>query len=858
MGFFNIATKSDHKQDKANIIISYGCKLCPAKNKAHFAEPIGGNTPLVYVLSSVPELAYLKNGSMGGIQHFIKNRLRSTFITFDQGNDFRFNSVVRCIPTNEKSYDLAMKCCRDSIIKDIEETKPMVILGLGEDPLKFLLDEGHISLWRGRMIPVRVGTHTAWYFPLLDPNISILELPDWKTKETKLIYDFDLRRVNDFLLNSYTEPIIYNGAPDGIEIVLGKSLEDIKRIKDKLSYFKSKPKVGLDIETHGLRPWASTSKFLSIAIGTWDEVIAFPIEHPGASQAYLQNKKEVLSLLQDFLVNSGTKICHNLKFELIWLNHFFGQKTLRSSKWTDTMAQAYLLDERSLKSKGKVIKGMYSLDTLSKIHFGFSLKSVSDISRDNLINDPIEKVLLYNGLDSKYTYKLEEAQSPYIVEELVQLREHHDKIALTVALTETKGIPVDEQTRYDFEKYYKIKLAFVDASIKALPEVKKYEKLYGSFDYASSIKLIKMFKDILNLSQVKGTESGGFSTDDEVLQIYAKKGIRLASLIADFREISKLQSTYIIGLKKSIEEDGRLRTNFNTMFTTTGRFSSDDPNMQNFPKHQNGSVRSIIHVPTTEWLVAIDYGQIEARCIAMASKDKKFCNAVWDDYDVHREWAINAIKKYPKVVGINSIEEATEDIIKKLRGKIKNQLVFPWFYLASPKSVGVALGIPEVEILSLYDDFWKDFSGARKWQDVTQSFYTKHGYVKSLTGRRRRGIINKNMIVNSPIQGTASDIVTDAMNRLSEFSYLLDKPQYQPVLNIHDDLTTIISNDTLEEDIEFMAKEMTKPVFDFINVPLSVEVSIGKDWYNLKELARFNSVDFGWMKKEDYVNNFVS
>jgi DNA polymerase-1 len=104
--------------------------------------------------------------------------------------------------------------------------------------------------------------------------------------------------------------------------------------------------------------------------------------------------------------------------------------------------------------------------------------------------------------------------------------------------------------------------------------------------------------------------------------------------------------------------------------------------------------------------------------------------------------------------------------------------------------------------------------------------------------------MGKNEILNSGIQGVASDVVTDAMNRLSDLSWELKKPQYRPIMNIHDDLTFIVSDDTLEDDIEFIAKEMCKVRFDWITVPIGVEVGVGKKWSKIQDIQKYDTRDF--------------
>jgi len=280
--------------------------------------------------------------------------------------------------------------------------------------------------------------------------------------------------------------------------------------------------------------------------------------------------------------------------------------------------------------------------------------------------------------------------------------------------------------------------------------------------------------------------------------------------------------------------------------------AKDKINFQNFPKHE---VRSIIVPPKDHMLVSFDFAQLEARLIAMASKDEVFCQAIWDDIDTHLRWAEQLAKMYPKIT-------KKIDVAKGLRKDIKNGLVFPSFYGASTKSIAEhyksAFQVPETIIAELHADFWDVYVGVKKWQRSLLEFYNEHGYIESLTGRRRRAPMKKNEIINFPIQSSASyDICIVAGDRLAKLAFHFNKPQYQYRIQIHDDLTFVIPTVTLEEDINFIAQQMVDPTtYDFINVPLEVEYSVGTNWFEMKEMGKLNSTKWwgyesglGWRNK---------
>lgn len=265
----------------------------------------------------------------------------------------------------------------------------------------------------------------------------------------------------------------------------------------------------------------------------------------------------------------------------------------------------------------------------------------------------------------------------------------------------------------------------------------------------------------------------------------------------------------------------------------------DRPNMQNFPKRGDESkeVRKQIIAPPGCVILAFDYGQIEARVIAMFTKDKVFCKALWENHDVHMEWAEKLSRAYPERVG-GKKNFTDKKVMKSFRTDIKNQWTFPLFFGARMESAANYLNIPISVITPLYDEFWETFSGVKLWQEKVQEFYQKHGYVECLTGRRRRGPLSLNQIINTPVQGTAAEIVMDAMSRLSE----MQDWELQPEINIHDDLTfcrvPVKKVDIIAEKI---IDVMIHVPFDWVNVPISIEMSIGDNWLDMVDCGTFAS-----------------
>lgn len=861
MGFFFSSTKVKAKDSKLKLAEEYGCSVCP-RNKIDIntpkMEPTGSAEPLFYFLGDVPDKKEDEDGEQftGGNGKTLNEYLYKYLNKKEINEYIRWNNVVRCF-----NYDiptaLEISCCKSSLMADIEETKPVVVVGFGIIPLKLFVGGNNITLWRGRLVPIKVGTHVCWFYSLYHPSFVLKNRnPDY-VNELDKCFDFDIKFIANFVLHNYEEPeYIANNYSDNIEIIIGDKKNDITKIKLELEKMLEEDSVAIDIETKNLKPYDKDSKIVSCAIGTYNHTIAFPVDHIKAWNFGNRNNNinKCKEILYDFLLKKSNKIAHNLKFEVEWFYHYFDdKKILYGNTWEDTMAQAVLLDERTSKKEG-----MFKLDKLTLLNFGFNLKSLSDVNLKDIEKAPLDKLLLYNGMDSKYEHKLFMKQKEKINKFFKDNYKSLVNTALSLAITQNSGVPTDEYWVDSLDKLYTTKLEDLNKNINKLKEVKEFNKTKGQFNILSPDHLTIVFKDILKLPQIKITEKGKFSVDNEVMTHYKEKNVALATYVTDYRAYTKLKNTYVEKVK-ALTIDGLVHPNYNHLFTSTGRLSSgkeddendSDINFQNFNKHANKEVRNMIKAPDGHVFVAIDYGQLEARCLAMASRDLEFSGAIWSGEDTHMRWTNRMIELYPRI--LDFVKDK-----KELRNDNKSNLTFAIFYGASKYSVidyyNRVYKMPKHIMEQIFDEFWEVYNGVKTWQESIINFYNKNGYVESLTGRRRRMPMKKNELINLPIQNSASfDICVCAGNRLSELSYELNKPQYQYRLNIHDDLSFFIPKETFEDDVTFIAKEMVRPVYDFITVPLEVEVSTGTNWGELKDLCKFTTLDFFSFKNNKWV-----
>lgn len=846
MGFFYNATRSEVKRAPASArhipiqtMREMGCKACPldkAQLNSPKMPPSGSDRPEIYILGEAPgeEEDYQGAPFVGKSGKL----LRSQFGRDVLQHDVRIGNTIRCRPPENRTPELSeIECCRTQVANDIAETQPLVVVGAGNIPLNWATGLSSVTSWRGRPIVTSIAGHDCWYYPILHPSYVLRKQGKYGPSEVELTFEHDLRWIQQNYRKLPRAKVYRAPYDEGLELLEGSSKQDFNRLEEILNALALEPEVAIDLETSGLRPYMDNPQIYTCSIGTFDHTVAFPIDHPKGWSGYYQ--RQVRGLLAEFFIQSRKKIAHHLGFELEWLTYFYGRELANLTEWEDTLAMAHTLDERP---------GTNSLDDLTTQWFGFPLKKQSNVEPKFFLRYPLQEGLRYNGMDSKWTHLLYHTLLPYIEANAAYRWEYERKLRLAPALvfTQRKGVAVDFDYASQMEVQLKTEIAAVEAKIAKCPEIGIYRAKYGAFNPGAPDQVIKLMSEVCKRSEV-AKEGGGFTSDEGALSKIPAKEVPSAPLILELRAVSKLQSTYIdpILQRRVIYVDDRIHATFGSMIAVTGRLNSEDPNMQNFPKRKYKQIRGVI-IPYYDWLAAIDYGQIEARVIAMASEDPALVRALWTGYDIHGHWAGRFIDEYPAVVdrilADYKLDQSDEKgVRKKFRDEIKNGWVFPQFFGSSIKGCAANLKIPEMIVEDLAGEFWSEFRGVKKWQDKLMKFYERNLYVETLTGRRRRGAMTKNEIINMPIQGTAADIVTGSMAELSEYSVIHDDEDFQPNLNIHDDLTFDLPDAGLEDRLEIIAPIMCRHRFDFINVPIIIEVSVAARWNELKEIAVYRS-----------------
>lgn len=551
------------------------CRACPLNsNVGGKMAPTGALNPLVYILGDAPGAAEIeaKENFAGGAGRLLRAHIPRKFKEL-----VRFNNCVRSRPLGGEPPDnTALACCRPSIVKDIEQSKPKVIIGLGNIPLNWVSGLSEVTLWRGRKMPVKIGNHVCWFYPLEHPTYLLRKRRSGVGSEEERMFVFDMRRVFAEIENlspaQVHSPVVVRR---GVEIITDGGIAGIERVKEALVWASRQQAVGLDFETNALRPYGDQAKILTIAVATGERAIAFPLDHPEAPWS-VSERVQVCALWTDFLRESKSiKVVHNLAFELEWVAVKFGVDLVRAGRWEDTATQAAILDER----KGKRKPGCFSLEFLVQQYFGINLKKLAGVDRKNLAETPVEAVLQYNAPDAKYHYLLWEKQTVAIKSlGLDGAYELALRSVPTVVLTQVKGLPVDQDEALRLRKKYELRIKEAEDSISVLPVIKEFQRKKGAtFNPLSNSDVIFVFKDLLHRSEIlvedKYTKKKRYSADEKILEQIDHP---LAKLLVQLRKVNKRKSTYIDPLIEGsavLYPDKMLHAQFNTIFAETGRTS---------------------------------------------------------------------------------------------------------------------------------------------------------------------------------------------------------------------------------------------------------------------------------------------
>ncbi|MEN9497770.1 MAG: polymerase, partial [Bacteroidota bacterium] len=516
---------------------------------------------------------------------------------------------------------------------------------------------------------------------------------------------------------------------------------------------------------------------------------------------------------------SKTWVGQNLKYDMLIL------------KWLDvrivgpafdTMLAHYVIEP----------DGKHGMDALSEKYLGYEPIHIEELigkkgkGQGSMRDVEAEKLTEYAAEDADITLQLKQKFVPLLKQKEVEVvfEQVENPLVKVLADMEYEGIRIDVPFLNDYSKE-------LEREAKAAEE-RVYQEAGVRFNLGSPKQLGEVLFDKLKLDpSAKKTKTGQYQTGEDVLLKLAAKGHDIVDSILAFRELTKLRSTYVDALPALINpKTGRVHTTYGQAVAVTGRLASNNPNLQNIPvRTDRGREIRKAFIPRSEEyvLVSADYSQIELRIVAAISGDPNMCAAFRSGTDIH---TATAAKVY-------NIPES--EVTKEMRYKAKS-VNFGIIYGQGAFGLADNLGISRTEAKEIIDNYKKQFSGIQRYMDDTIAFAKEHGFVQTLMGRKRwlkditssnftvRGFAERNAI-NSPIQGTAADMIKLAMQKVhAEMKKANMKSRM--ILQVHDELVFDAHRDELAELKPLILSCMQTALPLPNEVPVIAECGEGKNW----------------------------
>jgi DNA polymerase-1 len=569
-----------------------------------------------------------------------------------------------------------------------------------------------------------------------------------------------------------------------------------------------KPVICIDTETDSADPMRA--KLVGVSISDQaDRAWYIPTNQPALATT------EVLEVLKPLLEHpTSVKIAHHYKFDYqIFKRHGV---TLKGPVF-DTMLAAYLIDS------GQALK----MDALSLKYLDYEPIPIDALigkqapwkSMDQV---PLETISRYAAEDAEVTYRLyacfQELLQKDALEPVAQTIEF--PLSPVLAEMELAGVKIDAALLTHYGQDLLTEITRIESQI--------YQSAGAQFNINSPAQLGDILFNKLGIPSGKKTSTGKFSTNEEVLTSLSVQ-YEVPRLVLEYRGLAKLKSTYVDALPELIHPDtGRVHTSFNQHIAATGRLSSSNPNLQNIPirSDKGREIRKAFIAEPGYQILSADYSQIELRIIASMAHDEAMIRAFEQDEDIHARTA-------SEIFGLQDLSLVTPDQRRKAK-----EVNFGIPYGVSAFGLAQRLGIPNGEARDMIQAYFDRFPSIKLYMQETVAFAKTHGYVTTLSGRRRyipeinsnnpagRGFAERTAI-NMPIQGTAADLIKIAM--ISIHRWLQDTQcKSRMIMQVHDELVFEI-HDSERDFVPNEIKHRMEHAMD-LKVPIKVEMGLASNW----------------------------
>ncbi|MDC3127450.1 DNA polymerase I [Candidatus Pelagibacter bacterium] len=655
-----------------------------------------------------------------------------------------------------------------------------------------------------------------------DPNSFIL-----KEVERDILYNFlrdmEFNRLLSQAISVYGEGNKTNKITESkknniskIDVKLYKSILDENDLEKLVNNLNNKSIISVDTETTSLNPMEADLVGISFSCAS-NEAYYIPINH---KKIKCLDKKLVLNKLKSLLEDESIKkVGQNIKYDLIVLRN----NGINISPIEDTMLLSYVLDAGN---------NRHNMDTLSELHLAHKTISYKDLvgtgKKQLKFSDVnLKEATEYAAEDADVTLRLYELLSERINQEsLNKIYEIFEKpMVKLLSNMEMNGIKIDDAYLKRLSNKFEERLKKIE---------KQIYKLSGKeFNIGSPKQLGEIIYNDLKIAKLKKTKKGSLATSAKILEDLALTGHKFPNLILEWRQISKLKSTYSDALQDHINsKTKRVHTSFLLAATNTGRLASSDPNLQNIPiKTLDGKeIRKAFIAEENNILISADYNQIEMRILADIADVKALKKAFKNNQDIHSLTA-------SQVFGA-PIEKVSEDLRRKAKA-----INFGIIYGITQYGLAKQISVSNQEALDFINAYFKKFPEIKDYMNSTIKTCRKKGFVTNIFGRRihLRGINDKNFSVrsfqeraaiNAPIQGSAADIIRLAMMKIDKV-FNDKKNTAKMLLQIHDELIFEClkkDEDRIKKHIKDAMVSISSSEHHMFSIPLEVSINSGNNW----------------------------
>ena len=594
-----------------------------------------------------------------------------------------------------------------------------------------------------------------------------------------------------------------------------KTILKEKQLDELIKKLDEKSIIAVDTETSSLNPQEADLVGISICYEA-NQAFYIPLGHLERTEL---KKDLVLKKLKPILEDESIKkVGQNIKYDFI----IFKNHGIELTPVDDTMLLSYTLDAGN---------NRHNMDTLSELHLGHKTIPYKEIvgtgkKQLNFSEVDLKSATEYAAEDADVTLRLYDILSTRVSNEnLEKIYEAFEKPMIKIlSKLETSGIKVDDVYLKKLSKKFEERLIKIEKEI--------YKISGKEFNIGSPKQLGEIIYNELKIAKLKKTKKGSLATSAKILEDLAMTGHKFPNLVLEWRQVSKLKSTYTDALQDHIsKKTKRVHTSFLLAATNTGRLASSDPNLQNIPiKTSDGKeIRKAFIADKNNLLISADYNQIEMRILADMADVKELKKAFKNKQDIHSLTA-SQVFDVP-------IAKVTDDFRRKAKA-----INFGIIYGITQYGLAKQISVSNEEALSFINSYFKKFPEIKDYMNTTIKTCRKQGFVTNIFGRRihLRGINDKNFSVrafqeraaiNAPIQGSAADIIRLAMIKIDRI--LEEKKKAKMLLQIHDELIfECLKKD--ESEVKKIVKEVMTSVSSsdhhMFSIPLEVSINSGNNW----------------------------